>query len=442
MMQIKIEYDCLKAAKTSALGLMFEVTAPESPADETPKAREPKGIVFVIDRSGSMGGGRLELVKQTITDMLPRLGQGDYLSVVTFDNQARVELPLTQIKDAKLSELRETIGAIRTGGNTNLEAGYRHGLAEAAKAPDGVESTVVLLSDGQANSGTTDPVLLGQLAAAATEHLVTTSTLGIGEGYDESILDAMSVSGSGNHFAAYRLEEAVDGLSDELDGLLKKTIANLKVEIIGLGSFGTDQFKVRKVNYLRDFKSFEGYATANLGDLASKEEKNFVFEVTLPGIETSDNLKLEVLEIKYEYEDLIMGRLVKGGQRFELEVKTENDYIEPARDEDIVAELQALRFEDMKEQAIQLMRDGRETEARELLKQAGDRFEGLLENLSEMSHRQRARLTAQQREFRNLSSLDDNAEFMKRGTESVNRRRRSKEDPRSPKDFLGGQEEL
>ncbi|MEY4452912.1 MAG: hypothetical protein RIT51_590, partial [Actinomycetota bacterium] len=65
MMQIKIEYDCLKAAKTSALGLMFEVTAPESPADETPKAREPKGIVFVIDRSGSMGGGRLELVKQT-----------------------------------------------------------------------------------------------------------------------------------------------------------------------------------------------------------------------------------------------------------------------------------------------------------------------------------------------------------------------------------------
>ena len=95
MMEIKIEYNCLKAEEKSALGLMFEVTAPESPADDIPKAREPKGIVFVIDRSGSMGNGRLELVKQTITDMLPRLGQEDYLSVVTFDDSARVELELT-----------------------------------------------------------------------------------------------------------------------------------------------------------------------------------------------------------------------------------------------------------------------------------------------------------------------------------------------------------
>ena len=137
MMEIKIEYNCLKADQKNALGLLFEVTAPEAPADETPKAREPKGIVFVIDRSGSMGGGRLERVKQTIIDMLPRLGQDDYLSVVTFDNHARVELPLTQIKDAKLAELRATIGNISTGGSTNLETGYRHGLAEAAKAPAG-----------------------------------------------------------------------------------------------------------------------------------------------------------------------------------------------------------------------------------------------------------------------------------------------------------------
>ena len=437
MMQIKIEYNCLKEGQKSALGLMFEVNAPEAPADETPKAREPKGIVFVIDRSGSMGGGRLELVKQTIIDMLPRLGQDDYLSVVTFDNHARVELPLTQIKDAKLAELRATIGNISTGGSTNLETGYRHGLAEAAKAPAGVESTIVLLSDGQANDGTTDPVLLAQLAAAETEHLVTTSTLGIGEGYDETILDAMSVGGSGNHFAAYRLEEAVDGLSDELDGLLKKTIANLKVEIIGLGRFGTDQFKVRKVNYLRDFKSFEGYATANLGDLASLEEKNFVFEVTLPAIDTKESLKLEALEIKYEYEDLIVGRVVKGGQRFELEVKTENDYIEPARDEDIVAELSALRFEDMKERAIELMREGRQEEARELLKQAGEDFEELLERLMFVSERNRHRLYSQQSEFMNLSMVDDSVEFMKRGTESLNRGRRSKPDPRKP--FSDGQ---
>ena len=430
MMEIKIEYNCLKAEEKSALGLMFEVTAPESPADDTPKAREPKGIVFVIDRSGSMGNGRLELVKQTITDMLPRLGAEDYLSVVTFDDSARVELELTQIKDAKLADLVKKIGEIQTGGSTNIEAGYRFGLAEAAKAPAGVESTLVLLSDGEANRGVVDPAQLGQLAAAATEHMVTTSTIGIGEGYDETILDAMSISGTGNHFAAYRLEEAVDGLSDELDGLLKKTVANLKVEIEAIGSFNTDEFKVRKVNYLRDFKTYPGKATANLGDLASKEEKNFVFEVTLPAQFVENTTLIQAISVKYEYEDLVLARKVTGGQTFELEVATANDYVAPAKNEDIVVELKAMRMQDIKEQAIALMRDGRELEARELIKQAGKEFEQLLDDMKNMSARNQGRMYSQLSEIDEMSSFSDRMEFMKRGTESVNRGRKSKPDPR------------
>lgn len=430
MMEIKIEYNCLKADQKSALGLMFEVTAPEAPADDAPKAREPKGIVFVIDRSGSMGGGRLELVKQTILDLLPRLGSDDYLSVVTFDSHARVELELTQLKTANMAELRQKIGAIQTGGNTNLEAGYRFGLAEAAKAPAGVESTLVLLSDGQANNGETDPALLGQLAAAATEHLVTTSTIGIGEGYDETILDAMSVSGTGNHFAAFRLEEAVDGLSDELDGLLKKTVANLKVEIEALGTFNTEDFRVRKVNYLREFKTFPGKATANLGDLASKEEKNFVFEVTLPAQSVPNTTLLQAIRVTYEYEDLILARKVTAGQIFELEVATAETYVEPAKNEDIVAELQALRLQDVKEQAIQLMREGREQEARDLIKQAGLDFEDMLMRLQSLSGRNRERMNMQSAEFMMMMELNDRDEFMKRGTESINRARKSKPDPR------------
>jgi Ca-activated chloride channel family protein len=430
MMEIKIEYNCLKAEEKSALGLMFEVTAPESPADDKPMAREPKGIVFVIDRSGSMGNGRLELVKQSIIDMLPRLGADDYLSVVTFDDNALVELALTQIKSANLADLRTKIAAIRTGGSTNIEAGYRYGLAEAAKTPAGVESTLVLLSDGEANRGVTDPVQLGQLAAAATEHLVTTSTIGIGEGYDETILNAMSVSGTGNHFAAFRLEEAVDGLSDEIDGLLKKTIANLKIEIEAIGQFNASDFKVRKVNYLRDFKTFPGRATANLGDLASKEEKNFVFEVTLPGIKVSETSLLQAINVKYEYEDLILARKVSGGQTFELEVATENDYVVPAKNEDIVVELKALRLQDIKEQAIALMREGRELEARELIQQAGKEFEQLLDDMKYMSSRNYSRMMSQQSEFDEMSSFATPQEFMKRGTESLNRARRSKPDPR------------
>ena len=329
-----------------------------------------------------------------------------------------------------MADLRKRIGEIHPGGSTNLEAGYVLGLEQATKAPAQVETTLVLLSDGQANSGSVDPVELGRLAAKATEHLVTTSTLGIGEGYDETILNAMSVSGGGNHFAAYRLNEAVDGLNDEFDGLLKKTVANLKIEIEAIGQFIDQDFQVRKVNYLREFKVFPGRATANLGDLASKEEKNFVFEVTLPAIATHEKVTLEAIAVKYEYEDLVLARKVSGGQRFELEVVPAADYVEPARNEDIVLELKALRFQDIKEQAIELMRQGLDLEARELIKNAGAEFQQLLHDLKNMSARNFDRMNAQYREFTDLTLMNDRMEFMKRGTESLNRARRSKPDPR------------
>jgi hypothetical protein len=47
-----------------------------------------------------------------------------------------------------------------------------------------------------------------------------------------------------------------------------------------------------------------------------------------------------------------------------------------------------------------------------------------------MSSRNRTRMSAQQSEFMHLSQMSDSGEFMKRGTESLNRARRSKPDPR------------
>lgn len=126
----------------------------------------------------------------------------------------------------------------------------------------------------------------------------------------------------------------------------------------------------------------------------------------------------------------MLGRKVTGGQRFELDVVPVANYIEPARNEDIVVELRALRFQDIKEQAIELMREGLELEARELLKNAGEEFKQLLNDLKNMSARNQARMAAQFDEFNALMVMQDRSEFMKRGTESVHRARRSKRDPR------------
>lgn len=427
--QIKAEHNKAKGGAKTNLGLMIEVTAPVAPIAEQAPVRKAKGLMFCIDRSGSMSRGRLELVKQTILDLLPRLGENDYVGIVTFDDNAIVDAPMKQIKDHNLANLRAIVAGIRCGGSTNLEKGYRLALAEAATAPEAIETSVILLSDGQANAGVTDPAMLGQLATSAIEHQISTSTLGIGEGYDERILDALSMFGNGNHFAAFRLEEAVDGLNNEIEGLLQRTIESFKIEINYAEPFQAGTI-ARKTQYLRTFNSAANQATATLGDLSSGEEKNFTFDLELKAQPFTDGGAIDAFTVRYSYQDLTTGKTETGEERFQIEIADPKNFVEPVRDEDIVAELAAMRAQFIKEEAIELMRQGREAEAKELMAKIGQDLTETMAMLRNLSPRQRQRMQNQVDESMLLSYLDNTDEFVKRGTESVNRARKSKADPR------------
>jgi Ca-activated chloride channel family protein len=382
----------------------------------------------VIDRSGSMGGGRLEMVKNTILDTLARLNRDDYLSVVTFDDDAIVDVPLTKIANLDLRAVRNTIAALQTGGSTNLERGYRFGLAQAANSPEGVEATLMLLSDGHANAGVVDPEALGQLAAAATEHFVTTTTLGIGSGYDERILDAMADSGTGNHIAALELPEAVAGLQAEIDDLLMKTMTDVRVRIELAQTFMGEPNNIRKVRHLRKFRFSGDVAEVELGDLSSGEEKNVVFDLTLKPLAGVGPSKQHGFFVGWEYTNAITGEKVHGREHIEVELVDPQDWVEPVRDEDIVAELKSIRLQDVRDRALALYQAGREQEADELLRAAGEELQQFMDSSLYMSDRNRARMFSQSTEFANFATMSDMNEKQKRIRESRSRVNRDKGD--------------
>ena len=423
--EIKIECTSIKAGSPASVGLMVEVNAPEAAA--TTITRPAKGIVFVVDRSGSMGGGRLELVKQSMLDTVGRVSKDDYLAVVAFDNMIDIVLPMTKVGNMQLKDVRKKIQDLDPRGGTNLEVGFRYGLAEATRAPKGVEVQVILLSDGAANQGIVDPVELGKLAAAATEHLISTSTVGIGERYDENILVALSNTGNGNHFAAVRQEEASVGLEAEIDGLLARTMGDIEVWV-----HVDEEFKrgkgIRSIQKPKSLKLETGSANFSFGELASLEERNFVFELTT-GSNPVSTKRFAYVAVDVSYTDLVTGQRGGYGQKYEIEVIDPANWVEPARDEDIVMELANLRAQDTKERAIELMRAGRDAEARELLQQIGAGLEELEALSYNMSTRNRARARAQRQEFYDLSMMESE-EFIKRGEESLKRGRESKPDPR------------
>jgi Mg-chelatase subunit ChlD len=203
----------------------------EPPVDESGERRRvPLNLSLVLDRSGSMGGGKLEAVKLAARDLVRRLHPKDRVSVVSFDDDVT-----TVAEPGTADQQPALLGALmglQTGGCTNLSGGWLQGraLAQVHHDAEGV-NRVILLTDGLANQGITDPATLRGLCAQALTARVTTTTVGVGADYDEELLAAMAEAGGGCTYYIERLDQAGGVFEEELEGLLSIAAQNVTVSL-------------------------------------------------------------------------------------------------------------------------------------------------------------------------------------------------------------------
>ena len=418
----KIEVSRIKTGEPSKLGLVVEVTAPEIKASMD--TRQPQAIVFVVDRSGSMGDGRLDLVKNSIGELVGQLAPTDFLSIVSFDTEIEVHLPIQPVGISDAQKIRRDLATLEPRGATNIELGYAAGLNEASRAPEGMNRTVILLSDGHANDGVQDPTQLGQLAAYATEHLVKTSTIGIGSAFDEQILVSIADSGQGNHFAAVELPEAIAGLQDEIDGLLQCSLTDLtcRIELV------TPDRKVwfNALGYIKSQKGHLGGLTVKLSDMASGEVRGFAFLMDLAAVASPETLEIRTTVTAT---NLQLGKTVEEASQVPLEVVGAAGFTQPARDEDVVAEILAYRLTDIKQQAAEAAMRGDFDLAKDLIRRAQGDTKHMIDSMKNLSPRLKTRLMSEHEELGDLLREED-ASMSKRVVESSFRSHRSKMDPR------------
>jgi Ca-activated chloride channel family protein len=201
------------------VSVMIELTAPPAPSDSG--ERVPGTLQVVLDRSGSMRGSRLAGAKTALASLVDRLDPRDHFGLVVFDDKVDVAVPATKLADK--AAVKRAIAGVQTRGSTDLSGGYLRGLQEARRVAGPGGATVLIISDGHANVGITDPDALARVAAEAYTHRVTTSTLGFGLGYDERILSAIARGGSGNEHFAEEPDTASALIAREVDGLLTQT---------------------------------------------------------------------------------------------------------------------------------------------------------------------------------------------------------------------------
>ena len=416
----RLEVVAVKADTSNQLGMLVEINAPLLNTSQI--QRRSHGVVFVVDRSGSMGGGRLDLVKNTIGELIGRLSPEDHVAIVSFDTEVEIHQPMALVSSINPQALRRNLSTLDPRGGTNIELGFKAGIDETKKLPSGVEATLILLSDGQANEGAYSPEQLGRLAAQSTEHLVKTSTLGIGTGYNEQIMSQMASSGQGNHFAAVELADAVAGLQDEIDGLLQRALELISCEI----TIDVPGAKITPLGFVRGTEVVNNGIKFQLGELASGESRGYAFMIDLPKSKAGTTIKISSVVRAFKIND---AQALEEIQTIEIEVQEANGFVLPQKDEDVVAEVMAYRLAEIKRRAIDAALGGDFAYAKQIIIQAQGDLVFMLSNFRNLSPRVRNRIESEQEELKEL--LDHNIDsFGKRATESMFRTNQSKQDPR------------
>ena len=194
------------------------------------KQRVPLNLALVLDRSGSMGGEKLELTKEAACRSLQSLNAKDHLSLVIFDDQVDTLFNGPVKNKAQIEAL---IRGVEARNNTDLRGGWLRGAQEISRQTrTGCLSRVILLTDGEANAGIVDPVRICQEVAGWTATSVQTTTLGFGSGYNQELLRQMAAEGGGNHGYienAARLKEFFD---EEMASLLQARGTHVRLQIV------------------------------------------------------------------------------------------------------------------------------------------------------------------------------------------------------------------
>ncbi|MFW6201034.1 MAG: vWA domain-containing protein [Gemmatimonadota bacterium] len=254
--------------------LRLEGEAPES--DE----RAPLNLSIVLDRSGSMHGAKLAAARQAAALLARRLAPEDVVSVVAYDESVRtVAEPAT---GAEQTDLARRIEAIESGGTTNLSGGWLRGRElVASELREGGVNRVLLLTDGLANVGITDPGRLRDLVATAATKGVSTTTIGFGEGYDEELLRSMADAGGGNTYYIEHADQAPAVFESEIEGLLGLAAQNVTVEVRAEASV-----RLAAVHHRYPREAVDGGLRLELGDLYAREPKGVLAEFLVGGAGT------------------------------------------------------------------------------------------------------------------------------------------------------------
>ena len=277
----------LTANTDQTVDVLIRITPPEM---EQNGSKRPKlNLSMVLDRSGSMNGRKIQEAKEAAKYCIDQLLATDRISTVIFDDHIDVLIPSQPVENKDL--LKRSINSIVVDGSTALhEAWVRGGLQVSDHLNGASINRVLLITDGQANVGETNVDRIVAQAGELAAKGVTTSTIGIGEDFNEDLLMPMAEAGLGNAWHVQEPQDMVRIFETELQGLVSQIGHTVRLGIKPAAG-------VTVTDVLNDFES-DGAGRYKLPNLRAGSPLEIVVRMSVPSHGAGES-HLADLELNY-----------------------------------------------------------------------------------------------------------------------------------------------
>jgi Ca-activated chloride channel family protein len=198
------------------------------PAAAMAVKRLPMNLCLVIDRSTSMQDGhRMEQVKAAAHQIIDDLRDTDAFAVVAFSDRAEVVVP-GQLGGDKI-RAKAKVSTIRPGGGTEIYQGLLTGLQELnRRRRTQAINHLILLTDGQTYGDEQDCI---ELAEDARRQGIGISAFGIGEDWNDKLLDTIASTSGGVSAYIDSVAQVRRLLRQRVQGLRTVYAQNLKLTL-------------------------------------------------------------------------------------------------------------------------------------------------------------------------------------------------------------------
>nr|WP_231708252.1 marine proteobacterial sortase target protein [Sphingomonas populi] len=188
----------------------------------------PREMIFVIDNSGSMGGGSMDAAKQSLLHALGTLRPEDTFNVIRFDNTMTqlFEQP-TPASVEQVEIARKFTAGLEAAGGTEMLPALKAALVDGHPANKGVRQ-IVFLTDGDLSD---EKDMMAEIAAHGGRSRV--FMVGIGSAPNNYLMRRMAEAGRGTYTNIGEGNEVLAKMTALLDRLKTPAMHDIAVRVEG-----------------------------------------------------------------------------------------------------------------------------------------------------------------------------------------------------------------